>query len=73
MDKTTLWNKSFDILLSNKDVYGMPDKLKNILWEMLKNLTKYDKIKMEKSKPLEKMLIWAISVNNGSCSSNLEF
>lgn len=70
MDKTTLWNKSFDILLSNKEVDNMPEKLKEILFQMLRNLTKYDKIKLERSKPLEKMMLACISLAGASESQN---
>lgn len=73
MDKTTVWNKSFDILLANRDMENMPDTLKQILGEMLKNLTKYDKIKMERSKPLEKMMLACISLSGVSENQNINF
>jgi len=73
MDKTTLWNKSFDILLANKDMEEMPYKLQKILGDMLRNLTKYDKIKLERSKPLEKMMLACISLSGVSENQNINF
>jgi hypothetical protein len=52
---------------------NMPDTLKQILGEMLKNLTKYDKIKMERSKPLEKMMLACISLSGVSENQNINF
>ena len=63
MDETTLWDKSFDILLANKDVEMMPTQLKNIFKDMFNNLTDYDKVKNKKAKPLEEMLMACISIN----------
>lgn len=63
MDETTLWNESFGILLSTKEVDRMPDMIKEILGDMLKNLAEYDKIKKKKAIPLEKMMLACVSIS----------
>jgi hypothetical protein len=45
----------------------MPNKLKNILEEMLKQLTEYDLVK-QKSKSLEEMLKACASISSTECS-----
>ena len=66
IEETTLWSESFK-LLYNKNTDKMPDKLRQILWEMLKQLTEYELVK-QKSRSLEEMLRTCASINVVECS-----
>lgn len=67
IEETTLWGESFK-LLYDKNTDKMPNKLKNILEEMLKQLTEYDLVK-QKSKSLEEMLRACASISATECWS----
>lgn len=64
VEETVLWGMSFKLLYErNRD--KMQEKLKDILWEMLDNLSAYELVK-QKSKSLEEMLRACASIN--ACS-----
>ena len=61
VEETVLWGMSFKLLYErNRD--KMQEKLKDILWEMLDNLSAYELVK-QKSKSLEEMLRAYASIN----------
>ena len=68
IEETTLWNESFKLLYS-KNTDKMPDKLRHILWEMLKQLTEYESVK-QRSRSLEEMLRACASISAAECSNN---
>lgn len=65
LDETTLWNKSFEILLSinDKTIARMPNELKWFFGAMLESLARYDDIKNNKAIPLEKKMLACLSMN----------
>jgi len=64
VEETILWGISFR-LLYERNSNKMPEKVKNILWEMLDNLTQYELVK-KKSKSLEELLKACASINTSS-------
>ena len=69
IEETTLWKESFKLLYS-KNTDKMPDKLRHILWEMLKQLTEYELVK-QKSRSLEEMLRACASISAAECCNNV--
>lgn len=54
VERSVLWGMAYKLLYEkHKDVF--PEKLKDILWEMLKNLSQYEEVKI-KHKSLKDML-----------------
>lgn len=54
VEKSVLWGMAYKLLYEkHKDVF--PEKLKDILWEMLRDLSKYEEVKI-KHKSLKDML-----------------
>lgn len=54
VEKTVLWGMAYKLLYEkHKDIF--PEKLKDMLWEMLKDLSEYEEVKI-KHKSLKEML-----------------
>ena len=67
IDETTLWSESFK-LLYDKNSDKMPEKLRSILREMLKQLTEYELVK-QRSRSLEDMLRACASIRAAESSN----
>ena len=71
MEETVLWGMSFKLLYEkNRD--KVPEKLKNILEEMLVNLSQYESVK-QKSESLEDLLRACAFINTSPESSDPKF